>query len=84
MYFVGFLTSINSTYFTCSDSNIHIDVPVGEGYKFIIDYIDYYVLKPLVSQPTHLHGQILDLILFPSDQDTFVYVKICHFYLIMQ
>ena len=34
-------------------------------------------LKQLVSQPPHMHGHMLDLILSLSDQDTFVDVQIC-------
>ena len=58
------------------DFNIHVDVPVGDGYKFIT-FLDLCDLKQLVKQPTHLLGLILNLILSPSDQDTIVDVKIC-------
>ena len=69
MSFVGFLSSINSSY--------HI-VPGGDGYKFMT-FLDSCDLQRLVNQPTHLHGHTLDLILSPSDQDTIVDVKICDF-----
>ena len=78
MSFVGFLSSINSSYYICGDFNIHVDVPVSDGYKFMT-CLDSCDLKQLVNQPTHLHGHILDLILSPSDQDTIVDVKICDF-----
>ena len=42
-------------------------------------FLDSCVLKQLVSQPTHLHGHILGLILPPSNHDTTVDVKICVF-----
>ena len=42
-------------------------------------FLDLCDLKQLVSEPTHLHGHILDLILSPSDHDTIVYVKIADF-----
>ena len=35
MSFVGFLSSITSSYYICGDFNIHVDVPVGDGYKFM-------------------------------------------------
>ena len=72
------LPVINSSYYICGDFNIHVDVPVGDGYKFMT-FLDLCDLKQLVNQPTHLHGHMLDLILSPSDQDTIVYVKICNF-----
>ena len=78
MSFVGFLSSINSSYNIVGDFNIHVDVPGGDGYKFMT-FLDSYDLKQLVNQPTHLHRHTLDLILSPSDQDTIVYVKICNF-----
>ena len=78
MSFVGFLSSINSSYYICGDFNIHVDVPVCDSYKFIT-FLDLCDLKQLVNKPTHLHGHILDLILSPSDQDTIVDIKICDF-----
>ena len=78
MSLVGYLSSINSSYNICGDFNIHVDVPVSNGYKFIT-FLDSCDLKQLVNKPTHLHGQILDLILSPSDQDTIADVKICDF-----
>ena len=69
MSFVGFLSSINSSYFISGDFNIHVDVPVGDGYKFMT-FLDSCDLNQLVNKPTHLHSRILDLILSPSDQDT--------------
>ena len=57
---------INSSYNICGDFNIHVDVPVGHGHKFIT-FLDLCDLKQLVDKPTHLHGHILGLILSPSD-----------------
>ena len=48
---------------------------VHDGYKFMT-CLDSGDLKQLVSQPTHLHGHRLDLILSPNDQDTTVDVEI--------
>ena len=78
MSFVGFLSSINSSYYICGDFNIHVDVPVGDSYKFMT-CLDSCDLTQLVNQPTHLHGHIFDLILSPSDQDAIVDIKICDF-----
>ena len=66
MSFVGHLSSINSLYYICGDFNIHVDVPVGDGHKFIT-FLDSCDLKQVVDKHTHLHGHILDLILSPSD-----------------
>ena len=68
MSFVGLLSPINFSYYICGDFKIHVDAPVGDGYKFMT-FFDLCDLKQLVNQPTHLHGHILDLILYPSDQD---------------
>ena len=66
MSFVGFLSSINSSYYICGNFNIHVDVPVDNGYKFMT-FLDLCDLKQLVNQPTHLNSHLLDLILSPSD-----------------
>ena len=76
--FVGFLSSINSSYYICGDFKSHVDVPVGDGYKFMT-CLDSCDLKQLVNQRTHLHIHIVGLILSSSDQDTIVDVKICDF-----
>ena len=78
MSFVGYLSSINSSYYISGNFNIHVDVPVGDGHKFIT-FLDSCDLKQLVDNPTHLHGHILDLVLSPSNQDTIADVKICDF-----
>ena len=57
MSFVGFLSSINSSYYICGDFNIHVDVPVGDGYKFM-NCLDSCDLKQIVYKSTHLHGHI--------------------------
>ena len=78
MSFVGYLSSIKSSHYICGDLNIHVDVRDGDGYKFTT-FLDSCDLKQLVSQPTHLHSHILDLIQSTSDQDTIHDVKICDF-----
>ena len=74
MSFVGFLSSINSSYHIFGDFNI----PGGDGYKFTT-FLDSCDLKQFVNQPTHLLGHTLDLILSPSDQDTIIDFKIGDF-----
>ena len=75
MSFVGYLSSINSSYYICGDFNIHVDVPVGDGHKFIT-FLDSCDLKQVVD---NLLICILDLILSRSDQNTIADVKICDF-----
>ena len=48
MSFVGYLLSINSSYYICGDFNIRVDVPVGDGYKFIT-FFDLCDLKQLIN-----------------------------------
>ena len=82
MSFVGFRSSINSSYYICGDFNIHADVPVGDGYK-IMTFLDSCGLKQLVNQPPHLHGHILDLILSPVIKIPLLMLKFVILYLIM-
>ena len=42
-------------------------------------FLDSCDLKQLVSQPSHLHGHILDLILFLCDKNIIGDVKMCDF-----
>ena len=49
MSFVS-LSSINSSYYICGDFNIHVDVPVGDGYKFMT-FLDSCDLKKLITVP---------------------------------
>ena len=78
MSFVGYVLSINSSYYICGDFNIHFGIPVGDGHKFFT-FLDLCDMKQVVNKPTHLHGHILDLILSLSDQNTIADVKICDF-----
>ena len=45
----------------CGDFNIHVDVPVGDGYKFI-NFLYLCDLKQSVKKPIHLHGHILAIL----------------------
>ena len=82
MSFLGFLSSVNCSYYICGDFNIHVDVPVGDGYKFMT-CLDSCDLKQLVNQPTHLHGHILDLIYLPVIRILLLMSKFAILYLIM-
>ena len=82
MSFVGFLSSINSSYYICGDFNIHVDVPVGDGYK-CMTFPDSCYLKQFVNQTTNLHGHILDLILSPVIRILLLMSKYVILYLIM-
>ena len=48
--FVGFLSSINSLYYICGHYNIHVDVRVADGYKFMT-FLDSCDLKQLINLP---------------------------------
>ena len=50
--FVGFLSSINCSYYICGDFNIHVDVPVGNGNKFMT-FLDSCNLKQSINKPAH-------------------------------
>ena len=79
MSFVGFLSSTNSLYYICGDFNIHVDVPVSDGYKFMI-FLDLCDEKQLVNQPTHLHGHTHSTSFYPPVNRIYIVdVKICDF-----
>ena len=48
MSFVGFLSTIKSSYYICGDFNIHVDVSDGDGYK-VMTVLDSCDLKQLVN-----------------------------------
>ena len=48
MSFVGFLSSINSSYYICGDFNIHVDDPVGDGYRFMT-FLDLCDLRQSIN-----------------------------------
>ena len=78
MSFVRFLSSVDGNYFICGDFNIHVDVPCTNSHK-LKALLESCNLRQSVNNTTHLHGNILDLILSPSDQDVCVPVDICKF-----
>ena len=53
MSFVGFMSSIDCQFTICGDFNVHVDVPKGDGVKFL-SVFDSCNLKQLVTKPTHL------------------------------
>ena len=78
MSFVVFLSAIDHDFYICGDFNLHVDVPGGDGGKFL-SLLETCNLSQSVTQPTHLHGHILDLILSPNNQHDKLHVKICEF-----
>ena len=78
MSFVCFLSSVDCNYFICGDFNIHVDVPSTDSYKLEC-LLKSCNLTQSVNNTTNLHGHILDLILFPSDQDMCGHVDVCEF-----
>ena len=82
MSFVGYLSAIYSLYYIYGDFNIHVDVPVGDGHKFIT-CLDSCDLKQLVDKPTHLHGHILHLILSPVTRTPLLMLKFATLFLII-
>ena len=48
------------------DFNVHVDVPNGDGIKFLT-VLDSCNLQQLVTKPTYVHEHTLDLILVPQD-----------------
>ena len=60
MAYVDYLSSVDHTYYICGDFNIHVDVPGGDGAKFL-SQLEACNLNQLVNYPTHLHGHTLYL-----------------------
>ena len=61
MSFVGFMSSIDCQFTICGDFNVHVDVPKGDGVKFL-SVLDSCNLKQLITKPTHPSGHTLDLL----------------------
>ena len=68
MSFIYFISSIKDHIIIVGDFNIHIDVPSGDGFKFL-SLIEALNLDQLVTAPTHLHGHTFDLVLSHGDQN---------------
>ena len=63
--YVGFLSSLSSSFVICGDFNFHVDTmsPTVSEFKSVIDS---YCLSQYIDFPTHLHGHTLDLLMAPS------------------
>ena len=63
--YVGFLSSLSSSFVICGDFNFHVDTmsPTVSEFKSVIDSC---CLSQYVDFPTHLHGHTLDLLMAPS------------------
>ena len=59
--YMGFLSSLSSSFVICSDFNFHVDTmsPTVSEFKPVIDSC---CLSQYIDFPTHLHGHTLDLL----------------------
>ena len=78
MSYIGILSFIDHDYYVRGDFNIHVDIPCGDGKKFLSQF-DASNLNQSVNKPTHLHGHTLDYIISPHEQQDKIDVKICEF-----
>ena len=64
--YVGFLSSLSSSFVICGDFNLHVDImsPTVSEFKSVIDSCCLY---QHIDFPTHLHGHTLDLLMAPSE-----------------
>ena len=60
--YIGFLSSLSSSFVVCGDFHIHVDSvsPLVSEFKSVVDACS---LTQYVDFPTHLHGHTLDLLL---------------------
>jgi len=58
---------LNTKFVVVGDSNVSGDI-TGQLDRHVIDVFDQYSLRQHVSTPTHIDGNILDLILSPEDE----------------
>ena len=72
---VSFISSIKDQFIIGGDFNIHIDVPGGDGHKFL-SLIEALNLDQLVTAPTHLHGHTLGLMLSRDGQNCVGGIKV--------
>ena len=63
--YVGFLSSLSSSFVICGDFNFHVNTmsPTVSEFKLVIDSC---CLSQYIDFPTHLHGHTLDLLMAPS------------------
>ena len=64
--YVGFLSSLSSSFVICGDFNFHVDTmsPTVSEFKSVMDSC---CLSQYIDFPTHLHGHTLDLLMAPSE-----------------
>ena len=64
--YVGFLSSLSSSFVICGDFNFHVDTmsPIVYEFKSVMDSC---CLSQYIDFPTHLHGHTLDLLMAPSE-----------------
>ena len=64
--YVGFLSSLSSSFVICGDFNLHVNImsPTVSEFKSVSDSC---CLSQYIDFPTHLHGHTLDLLMAPSD-----------------
>ena len=63
--YVGFLSSLSSSFVICGDFNFHVDTMPPTVFEFK-SVIDSCFLSQYIDFPTHLHGHTLDLLMAPS------------------
>ena len=78
MSFVSVLSSRCLSFIICGDFNFHVDTDCSDRVKFY-NLIDCCDLHQHVTQPTHLHGHTLDLLLTPSDSEIISHVNVGQF-----
>ena len=64
--YIGFLSSLSSSFVVCGDFNIHVD----SGSLMVSEFksvIDACCLTQYIKFPTHLYGLTLDLLLAPTE-----------------
>ena len=81
MSFVGFLSSINSSYHIVGDFHIDVDVPGGDGYK-VMTFLDSCDLKQLINLPICMVTHLISFFL-PAIRILLLMSKFVILYLIM-
>ena len=64
----GFLASIGPNFIICGDINVHLDVECGDRSRFN-GILQCCSLIQGVSDPTHILGHTLDVLISPGDSD---------------
>ena len=64
----GFLSSIGSNFIICGNINVHLDVECGDRSRFN-DILQCCSLNQCVSDPTHILGHTINVLISPCDSD---------------